>query len=522
MTLKLSNLAGDLSGGLTAGIVALPLALAFGVASGAGALAGLYGAIALGFVAALLGGTPAQVSGPTGPMTIVFASALALLGNSLALVMMVVLVAGLFQLLLAALRAGTLVRFIPYPVISGFMTGIGSIILVLQLAPLLGYPTASAPLQALLLLPEQLQNINLQALLLGGITLVLVFLTPASINRWLPSPLLALIICTLISLHFDLQVPTIGHLPAALPEFSLPAFELSQWTLIFTLGLTLAVLGSIDSLLTSLVADSITHTHHQPNRELMGQGLGNILCAFIGGLPGAGATLRTVVNVKAGGTGRLSGVTHALLLLGLLLGLAPLAENIPLAVLAGILLKVGVDILDSRIFKMAKVLPRSEFAILITVLLLTFFTDLVIAVTAGIILAMGIVTWRLAQRAEVSFEVNHELPSLNCQAEGVRILHIKGPLFFGSASQMLDRIEAVDELLDTRQIIFDCRKIQLLDASALLMLDEAVAHYQQRKLDVELVVRPHLRNQLLEARLPHIHADLVFTHLDEAMQGKQS
>lgn len=183
MTLKLSNLAGDLSGGLTAGIVALPLALAFGVASGAGALAGLYGAIALGFVAALLGGTPAQVSGPTGPMTIVFASALALLGNSLALVMMVVLVAGLFQLLLAALRAGTLVRFIPYPVISGFMTGIGIIILVLQLAPLLGYPTASAPLQALLLLPEQLQNINLQALLLGGITLVLVFLTPASINR---------------------------------------------------------------------------------------------------------------------------------------------------------------------------------------------------------------------------------------------------------------------------------------------------------------------------------------------------
>ncbi|MBE0505185.1 MAG: SulP family inorganic anion transporter [Marinospirillum sp.] len=522
MTYKLSNLAGDLSGGLTAGIVALPLALAFGVASGAGALAGLYGAITLGLVTALLGGTRVQVSGPTGPMTIVFASALVMLGNNLSLVMMVVLVAGLFQLLLAALRAGVLVRFIPYPVISGFMTGIGGIILVLQLAPLLGQTAPSTPLQALLLLPQHLQDINLQALLLGGITLLLVFLTPASISRWLPSPLVALVVCTLISLHFAMDVPVIGNLPSTLPQFTLPGFALDQWTLIFTLGLTLAVLGSIDSLLTSLVADSITHTHHQPNRELMGQGLGNMLCAFIGGLPGAGATLRTVVNVKAGGNSRLSGVIHALLLLGLLLGLAPLAENIPLAVLAGILLKVGVDILDLRIFKMAKVLPRSEFAILLTVLLLTFFTDLVIAVTAGIILAMGIITWRLAQRAEVSFEVNHDLPSLNRQTEGVRILHIKGPLFFGSTSHMLDRIEAVDAVLDTRQIILDCRKIQLLDASALLMLDEAVAHYQSRQLDVELVVRPHLRNQLLEAHLPHIHADLVFTHLDEAVQGKQS
>ncbi|MCC5853570.1 MAG: SulP family inorganic anion transporter, partial [Alkalimonas sp.] len=336
-----ATLRGDLFGGLTAGIVALPLALAFGVASGAGAAAGLYGAIALGLVAALFGGTRVQISGPTGPMTVVFASAIAALGGSFQMALAVVLVGGVLQIVLGLLKVGGLVRYIPYPVISGFMSGIGVIIILLQLAPLMGAAPSPSPLQALAKLPDTLAHLNVQALALGLMTFAIVWCTPMRISRYLPSPLLALCLCTLAAVLLEWQVPVIGDIPTGLPELHLPQFSLTQWSLIFTLGLTLALLGTIDSLLTSLVADSITRTRHKPNKELIGQGLGNVLCSFIGGLPGAGATMRTVVNVNAGGRTRLSGMVHALFLLALLLGLGPLAAQIPLAVLAGILVKVG-------------------------------------------------------------------------------------------------------------------------------------------------------------------------------------
>ncbi|WP_404360603.1 SulP family inorganic anion transporter [Methylotuvimicrobium sp. KM1] len=509
-------LKGDIFGGLTAGVVALPLALAFGVASGAGALAGLYGAIALGLVAAVFGGTQLQVSGPTGPMTVVFASALTTFGGNFQLALAVVFIGGLLQILFGLIRLGGLVRFIPYPVISGFMSGVGMIIIILQMAPLLGGTPYSSTLSALFNLPSVIESVRFDSMFLGSLTLAIVFLTPIKISRFIPSPLLALFIGTQLAVFAGLETAVIGDIPAGLPKLHFPSFSLENWSSVFMLGLTLALLGSIDSLLTSLVTDSITHTHHKPNRELIAQGLGNILCAFIGGLPGAGATMRTVVNVKAGAQTRLSSVMHALFLL-LLLELSPLASQIPLPVLAGVLIKVGFNIIDYRMFKLASSSARSEVLIMFCVLLLTVLVDLVIGVTVGVILAMGMLTWRLAQQADISFETNHDYHLTEKPGEGVRIMSIKGPLFFGSTSQMLDRIEAVDSIMDTEEVILDCRRVDLMDLSAIVMLDEVVRYLQGRSMQVRVLVKSALRDQLLNAKSSSFNERILFTSLHEAL-----
>lgn len=293
LTASLSQLRGDLFGGLTAGVVALPLALAFGAASGAGPIAGLYGAIALGFFAAWLGGTPSQVSGPTGPMTVVFASAVAAFPGDLSLVFTVVVLAGVLQIAFGWARIGGFVRYIPYPVISGFMSGIGVIILLLQIHPLLGLQSVGSPLLALRSLPDAVGGARIESLLLGGFTLLVVFLTPARITRVVPSPLIALLGASLLAAWLKLPVNTIGEIPSGLPELRLPALAAEHLPRIFAMAIALAVLGSIDTLLTSLVADSMTRERHDSNRELIGQGVGNIAAGLIGGLPGAGATMRT-------------------------------------------------------------------------------------------------------------------------------------------------------------------------------------------------------------------------------------
>lgn len=522
-SLPFTHLKGDLFGGLTAGIVALPLALAFGVASGAGAAAGLYGAIALGLVAAIFGGTKGQISGPTGPMTVVFASALATFSGNLEMAMAVVLVGGLIQILFGLLRTGTLINYIPYPVISGFMSGVGVIIILLQLAPLAGVSADSSPLKALAALPSLLQHSHWQALFLGITTLLIVFLTPVKISRVIPSPLLALVLMTLFSLLAGFEVPEIGQIPVGLPELHMPQFSLQQWSLIFTLGLTLALLGSLDSLLTSLVTDSITQTRHQSNKELIGQGLGNMLCAFIGGLPGAGATMRTVVNVRSGGRTALSGVVHALFLLTLLLGLAPLAVHIPLAVLAGILIKVGIDILDYRMLKLLKTAPKSDTLIMLTVFTLTVLVDLVVAVGVGVVLAMGMLTHRMAKEAHIQFDDGNghhsEIPEK--VGPGVRLIHVKGPLFFGSASQMLDRMDAVDRFIDTHRIIFDCRKVDFMDLTAIFTLDSMVERLVRHNIDVRVVTSAMMRNQLIALNTGFLNETRLFTSLRSAQHASR-
>ena len=365
--LHFRNLRGDLLGGLTAAVVALPLALAFGNAAlgPGGAIYGLYGAVAAGFIAALLGGTPAQVSGPTGPMSVTVAGVVSSLaavgvsrdlaaGDMLPLVMAAVVIGGVLEALLGILRLGRYITLVPYSVISGFMSGIGVIILILQIGPFVGITTRGGVIATITTLLESPEP-NLAALAVGCMTLAVVFLTPPRIRQWVPSPLLALLIVTPLSLLLfnDDRLRTFGVDPLArignIPEGGLhlaaPNFS-EHWPTLLRAGAVLALLGAIDSLLTSLVADNLSQTNHDSNRELIGQGVANIGAGLVSGLPAAGATMRTVINIQSGGQTPISGMAHSLVLLLVLLGAGPLAATIPTALLAGILIKVGLDIID--------------------------------------------------------------------------------------------------------------------------------------------------------------------------------
>lgn len=458
--LHLNNLHGDIFGGLTAAVVALPLAMAFGVASGAGAIAGLYGAIFVGFFAAILGGTPAQISGPTGPMTVVMALIFTQytsmfpndVGQGIALAFTVVVLGGFFQIIFGLLRIGKYIELVPHPVISGFMSGIGVIIIIIQFAPLLGQASDSSPLAALSSITSNIQNIDAYALFLGLLALSIVYGVPyflPSLNRFIPAPLIALLIGTLIYVSFDGPViPIIGHIPTGFPNLHLPVVDFSLASMMIASGLTLAALGAIDSLLTSLVADNITHTQHKPNRELVGQGVGNIISGLFGGLPGAGATMRTVVNVNAGGSTPISGALHAIVLLVIVLGAAPLASKIPIAVLAGILIKVGTDIIDWDYLKQISVAPKAGVVIMFTVLFMTVTIDLLVAVGAGMVMASFLFMKRMSELQVENISAitsSHQALSLSIQeetildeAEGkILLFHLNGPMSFPSAKAML-------------------------------------------------------------------------------------
>ncbi|MCA3580506.1 MAG: SulP family inorganic anion transporter, partial [Bradyrhizobium sp.] len=342
---SLAFLKGDLSGGLVAGVIALPLALAFGVQSGLGAAAGLYGAIALGILAAALGGTRTQASGPTGPMTVVSASvvatAIATTGSveaGLGIALLAFLCGGILQVVLGLVGVGKYVKFFPYPVVSGFMSGVGLIIIVLQIWPFLGSASPKSPLEVFTRIAEPIAAVNWSAVMLGAITVAVYYLFPR-VTKAVPNVLVALLVGTLVAVFADLDVPNVGAIPSAIPGLQLDQmFSVSpeHYPLIIGFGVTLALLGSIDSLLTSVIADNITKTKHDSRRELIGQGIGNSVAAIFGGIPGAGATKGTVVNINAGGTTRLSGVVHGLFLLAVLLGLGRFAGYIPLSVLAGL------------------------------------------------------------------------------------------------------------------------------------------------------------------------------------------
>lgn len=506
---------GDLFGGLTAGIVALPLALAFGVASGAGAAAGLYGAILLGFFASVFGGTKTQISGPTGPMTVVVAASATTLGGDWTLVMASIILAGIIQIGIGLSGLGKLVKYIPYPVISGFMSGIGIIIILLQIPILLGHESLSSPLKSFLAIPDALITLNVNSLLLGIASLVILFFTPKKITHYFPAPLLALLLITPIAYYGQMDVTLIGAIPMELPELMIPLTEIDKMVLIIPTAITLALLGSIDTLLTSLVADSLTRTKHNSKIELIGQGTGNALAGLFGGLPGAGATMRTVVNIKSGGTTPLSGIIHALLLLILLLGAAPLAEIIPLPVLAGILVKVGVDILDYRILRIIRSVPKHDLYVMLTVLGLTVFVDLIMAVGVGITLASVLLTMRIANQTGIKTSIpapDTEELAANVQNETrnqIRIVNIEGAFFFGSTSQI---VEHVDKAIGTKVLIFNCKSVPFFDLSAIFALEEMVHKLHDSGVSVIMVVNEQGRQKL--SRYPIwdlIGEDAVFT-----------
>lgn len=474
--LDFSNVRGDIAGGITAGVVALPLAIALGVASGIGPMAGLYGAIAVGFFAALFGGTASQISGPTGPMVVVLAGLVASLSGKVELVFTAVMLAGALQIVFGVLGVGQYIRLVPYPVISGFMSGIGAIIIILQLGRLMGHAPPGEPVAAMIYLPHALSDINFAALALGLGTLAMCYLWPSNWGKYLPAPLAALIAGTLIA-FFALNVPILGNIPTGLPSLHMPVFDRDSLFLVVEAAVILAILGAIDSLLTSLVADNMSRTRHDSNKELIGQGIGNGIAGLIGGIAGAGATMRTVVNIRTGGRTNLSGMVHALVLLAVVLGLSPLAANIPHAVLAGILVKVGLDIIDWSYLKRAHRGPRWDLALMVLVLGLTVFVDLITAVAAGVVLAALAFVRQVAQSQVESLknlpehlDSPEEKDLLQDMRKQVSLFDFGGPMSFGAAADLGHHVREHSEP-GTRIMILDFSRVPFLDLSAALAIE---------------------------------------------------
>ena len=473
---KTKDLKGDLFGGLTAGVVALPLALAFGEASGAGPIAGLYGAIFVGFFASLFGGTGSQVTGPTGPMVVVFAGVYAALDGNPSLVFTTVVLAGAIQIAFGVFKLGQYIRLVPYPVISGFMSGIGCIIIALQTSRLLGHePEGSGTIPALVEIPSAVADPNFAALILGVLTLLIAFKWPARLAKIVPPPLAALIIGTLASLFLS-GAPILGDIPTGLPSFIMPSLNQDTILIVFEAALILALLGSIDSLLTSLVADNMTRTRHNSNRELIGQGIGNVVAGLFGGIASAGATMRTVINIRTGGSTKISGMLHSLFLLAIVIVLAPLAANIPHTVLAGILIKTGWDIIDRAYIVKAHRGPRWDLALMLLVLILTVFVDLITAVVAGVVLASLAFVKQIADEQLKSLrDITNEGLSINFSEEEaelmthahkrINVFDFGGPLSFGAAADVGHQIREKSKG-PSQVMIFDFSQVPFIDVSA--------------------------------------------------------
>ena len=608
-----SNVRGDLFGGITAGIVALPLALAFGVSSGLGPDAGLYGAIFISFFAAFFGGTPTQISGPTAPMTavsmVVIAGIIASnngdVSKALPIILTVFLLSGLMQIGLGLAGLGKYIRYIPYPVVSGFMTAIGVIILVTQILPSVGYNAkedaefvkqfesqveevvlnrylkdskskktdkiltlqdyknataegesivqadivkesktlagreASGVLGTFKVLPRALKNLNWLELILALGTIFIIY-GFKRITTVVPSTLVALMVMTGISVGFNLDYKPIEEIPSGFPIPNMEiftSFNLASITPYIFTALTLALLGAIDSLLTSVVADNMTKTKHKPNKELIGQGIGNSIASIFGGIPGAGATIRTVVNINSGGKTKLSGMVAGLMLLVILLGLGPVASKIPAAVLAGILVTVGIGVMDYKGLKAIPFLPRdikiagiklsSEVIIMIVVLLLSTFWNLVYAVGIGLVIASLMFMKKIgdltAQQSNVTSLKEEswadEIGMTKKLREEVFIKHIKGPLFFGSTSDFQQLIKQIPSSAST--IIIRMDRMEYIDQSGLYALEDSIVELTKDGkivLVVDLQKQPKYMMERIDIIPDLIAKEYIFTDFKTCLQ----
>ena len=493
--INLTHVRGDLFGGVTAAVIALPMALAFGVASGAGAEAGLYGAVLIGLFAALFGGTPTLISEPTGPMTVVFTAVIAGMiaanpDNGLAMAFTTVMLTGIFQMVFGLLKLGRYVTMMPYTVISGFMSGIGFILIIIQMPPLLGY--ASPPggvLGSLGALPGLLMQVKPGELMLGLVSLGILLLMPQRFRRIVPPQLLALVAGTLLAIVVlgDGSYREIGAIPGGLPQLQLPTFSPDQWQRIFVDALVLAMLGAIDALLTSVIADSLTRTQHNSDKELVGQGLGNLASGLFGGLPGAGATMGTVVNIQAGARTALSGITRALILAVIVFGASGLVEDIPKAVLAGIAIKVGIDIIDWAFLRRAHKVSLRGALIMYGVIAMTVFVDLITAVGIGLFVANVLTIRRLADLQSEGVrmlglpDTDEGLSCPNATPEenkilgdpgnGIALLCLSGPLVFGAAKAVTRQQQVLTE---ARSLIVDLTDVPHIGVTTSLAVESTV------------------------------------------------
>ena len=505
-TIHFRNLQGDILGGITTAVVALPMALAFGIASGAGAAAGLWGAVLIGFFAALFGGTPSLISEPTGPMTVIVTAVITeLTANNpeqgLAMAFTVIMMAGGFQILFGVLRLGRYITMLPYNVISGFMTGIGVILIFVQLAPFLGQETPEGGVLAVLSnLPMLIANLDPWETLLGVITLAILFLYPSRWKRVVPPQLIALMIGTAISMIFlsgmEIRtIGTIGEITPGLPDLQLPTFTAGNLRLMFVNAIILATVGSIDCLLTCVVSEGLTRQEYKPNKELIGQGIANLFTGLGGGIAGSGATTPTVVNIQAGGRTAVSGLTRALVLLVIVLWAAPLTTGIPLAVLAGIVLKVGINIIDWGFLKRVHKISWKAAGIVYGVVLLTVFVDLMVAVAVGVFIANILTIDRLSQvqnnavkavtDADDQIVLSPQEKEILDVANGrVLLFHLSGPMIFGVAKAIAREHRAISNY---DVLIVDLSEVPVLGVTSSLSLENAIQEALNAKREVMIV-----------------------------------
>lgn len=493
--INLKNLRGDVFGGLTAAIVSLPMALAFGVASGAGAEAGLYGAICVGVFASLFGGTPTLISEPTGPMTVVMTAVLTSLvashpENGLAMAFTVVMIAGLFQILLGLLKLGRYITMMPYSVISGFMSGIGIILIILQFGPMLGQPSVSGGvLNNLLAIPQFIKNLSVAELSISLTALLALFFIPKRIAKVVPPQLIVLVLGTTIALLlFGDNLRLVGPISLGIPDFYLPYFTADQVTTMLIDGMVLGTLGCIDALLTAVIADSLTRNEHNSNKELIGQGIGNLASGFIGGLPGAGATMGTVVNIQTGARTALSGIVRAAVLLVVVAFASGLASNIPLAILAAIAVKVGLSILDWSFLKRAHRVSTSATLIMYLVIALTVLVDLMVAVGLGVFIANILTIDKLSRlQAQRNMQIisdvddnisldNEEKKILEKNRGDIALLYFSGPLIFGMSRALARERNSLNAF---RKILIDLTDVPTLDTTMVLALENTIQNAVQ-------------------------------------------
>jgi SulP family sulfate permease len=504
-TINKSNLRGDILGGVTAAIVSLPLALTFGVASGVGPEAGLYGAIIIGFFAALFGGTPTLISEPTGPMTVIMAAVVTTLiadnpDNGLAMAFTVVMIAGLTQVIFGVMRLGKYITLMPYSVISGFMSGIGCILIVMQLAPAFGSVSPSGGVMGTISeLPSIIRNINWVEFSMAIATIAILYFCPKKLKNIVPPQLIALIMISLVSvlLFQTIDINRIGQIDAKLPSLVWPEFTSDQIKTMVLDGIVLGMLGCIDSMLTSVIADNLTRSEHKSNKELIGQGIGNMLSGLFGGLPGAGATMGTVVNIQAGATTALSGLIRVVVLVIAVYGASQLISVIPIAVLAGIAVKVGIDILDWSFIKRAHKVSKQSSIIMYAVLLLTVFVDLVVAVGIGVFIANIITIEKLSASQEKNIkaisDVDGSLPltkeqrKLLNQANGqILFFYLSGTMIFG-VSKALSR--ELSSMTAHKVIIIDLSDVSYLDDTIALAIENLIKDANQLDKHILMLVQ---------------------------------
>jgi SulP family sulfate permease len=521
----------DVTAGITVGVVALPLAIAFAIASGAKPEAGIFTAIIAGFIISALGGSRVQIGGPTGAFIVIVYGIIAQYG--FANLIICTIMAGAMLIAMGAFKLGSLLKYFPRPLIIGFTNGIAVLIALSEIKDFLGLKTESLPaefFEKVGVLAHALPTFDIVSFALAAVSALFIWFYPKSWAKHFPSPIVALTLGTVVVVLFHLPVETIGSrfggIPQSLPDLVIPHISLGDLRHLIMPAFTIALLGAIESILSAAVADGMIDDKHDPNQELMAQGIANIVTPFFGGIPATGAIARTATNVRSGASSPVSGMVHALTLLLIVLLAAPLAQYIPLASLAAILLIVSINMGEWEVFKRLKGYPRHDAVVLMTTFLFTVIFDLTVAVEVGLLLAAVFFIRNMTELSHVKLSEEHTAMPDDGEATlarkmappGVLIYRLYGALFFGVA----DKLESVlqQQNADPEILVLNMSEVISMDASALHVLEEL--HEKLEKRGKHLILcGPHTQPYFLmhQAGLfKRIGAENTVANLDDALK----